>query len=514
MNVTNPENKLKSENPFNAVVIPAVHVPKPSGLDKSFDRKQKENPVTKLSTTSTHDEYPEQIWSDREEYELIDNQIKEEASEQSWENIEEAGEEKYQLTKIDKIPDTIANPEFDETAQLICVKKPYQYVNSISKAVLNKESSPQLEKICQNSEAIEPSQFDETAKLVWAKKSHQDVHDDSRLEVNLVRASLSHRNSPAQLKNNIRDNPIDRKSEFSNKFEEVQVNEVRKEQANAEDFQTLVTNEEMWNLQDSSESLKRTDQLDDLRSWGGHGSLNVFVSEDTWSWRPALRYFLKLWLPRLVDLLDMIMDFLVMCIIQSSGAQTMQGCFLFLPFVVLWGSRYNTSQFEAWYLDSLSKDNGDPPNSVLLNTLPWTGVPTVFLQECFFLLYMVFIFPLKFWIHQFKESGRPFQLSTSIYEESKVWYTQMLRLWFEDLPTIVLLFWLLCWNNHNISVVVFSLLMSILSSFRTLARIQDISRSRGEPICMVIFSTLLIPPHLTVIPHQELLPSRERLESL
>merc|ERR1719320_1619906 len=110
-----------------------------------------------------------------------------------------------------------------------------------------------------------------------------------------------------------------------------------------------------------------------------------------------------------MEILNILMDFIVMCTLRTSGARTFQGCFLFLPYVVLWGSRYNTSQFETWYLESLSKIKVTIPRKVWLNHLPWTGVPTVFLQECYFLLYIVFVFPKDFWMHYLQDGGRRFK---------------------------------------------------------------------------------------------------------
>jgi len=272
--------------------------------------------------------------------------------------------------------------------------------------------------------------------------------------------------------------------------------------------QRNITLQDRWRLLDGNESAVRGIPRDNLRWRIGDGCSNVFHPEEN-KICAKMEYFFFMWFPRLFELLVIYTDFLLMCFLHSSAARTMQGCFLFFPYVVLWGSQYNTSQFEAWYIRALSKEKVDMSIKTWLNTLPWTGVPTVFLQESYILMYMVYIFPIKFWRHQSRIEPRPFQLSRDIYDKSRLWYTRMLRLVFEDLPTVILLFFVLKWSQDNVSVVAFSLFTSIVSVLWTLTVLLTTATNRDQSILMVIFVALLIPPNFAMLPkHYGMTPRR------
>jgi len=276
------------------------------------------------------------------------------------------------------------------------------------------------------------------------------------------------------------------------------------------DVQRNQTMQERWMLLDGDESAVRGIPRDNLRWRVGDGASNVFHPADE-SCEPAWSYFFYMWFPRFLDLVDIMSDVIIMCSLESGAARTMQGCFLFFPYVVLWGSRYNTSQFEAWYIQSLSKEKLEMPMKAWVNTVPWTGIPTVCLLEWYVLMYMVYFFPIIFWRHQAQNQRRPFQLSRDIFDKSRDWYIRVLRLVFENLPTTVLLLVVLSWYEDSAKMVFFSMVTSIISISWTIAALVSTSASRGQPIHMVIISSLLIPPNFALLPkHYGLAPFERR----
>merc|ERR1719397_2293974 len=106
------------------------------------------------------------------------------------------------------------------------------------------------------------------------------------------------------------------------------------------DVQRNQTMQERWMLLDGDESAVRGIPRDNLRWRIGDGAGNVFHPENDQSCEPAIEYFLNMWLPRFFDLLDISSNVILMCLLSSGAARTLQGCFLFFPYVVLWGSKY------------------------------------------------------------------------------------------------------------------------------------------------------------------------------
>lgn len=194
-------------------------------------------------------------------------------------------------------------------------------------------------------------------------------------------------------------------------------------------------------------------------------------------------------MPWQIDFLDLLMDFILMFALRDPSARAMQGFFFLLPYIVLWSSSYNTSKYEAFY----SGETNGMSVMAWLNGLPWTGVPLVFLQEWYIVLYRVFAFPVIFWRHRYQDQTRRFQLSSGIYEKSKERYVQILRVVFEDLPTTLLLIVVLARGEDNGKLVFFSLTTSIVSCLCTMFALYLTVGRAGRPLYIEVFTTLMSP---------------------
>lgn len=198
-------------------------------------------------------------------------------------------------------------------------------------------------------------------------------------------------------------------------------------------------------------------------------------------------YFCDRWIPWSIYFLDLLMDLILTFSLHNPSARFIQGFLFFLPYIMLWSSRYNTYRYEKSYLQKSMV----LPITAWLNGLPWTGVPMVFVQEWYVILYRVFAFPLIFLKHRYQNPGRPFYLSSSIYNKSKARYVQVLRVVFEDLPTTLLLIVVLARRGDNTRVVFFSMITSLASCVCSIFALVMSADREGRPICLEVFTTLV-----------------------
>jgi len=197
-------------------------------------------------------------------------------------------------------------------------------------------------------------------------------------------------------------------------------------------------------------------------------------------------YFLDMWVPWLMLFLNLLMDFILMFSLANPYTRTIQGFLFFLPYIIFWRSSFNTSKYKEFYLIGRS----DMPITAWLNGLPWTGVPMVFLQESYVVLWRVIVFPIMFWRSRYQAPQRPFQLSRNIYNESKERYLQLLRVVFEDLPTILLLIVVLARHENNGKLIFFSMVTSLASCACSLFVLAIADRG-GKPIYLEVFTKLM-----------------------
>jgi len=203
--------------------------------------------------------------------------------------------------------------------------------------------------------------------------------------------------------------------------------------------------------------------------------------------RDACLYFADLWFPWFIVFLNILMDFILMFYLYSPYARSVQGFLFFLPYIIFWNSSYNTSKYEVHYL----MGRMDMPVTAWLNGLPWTGVPMVFLQESYLVLWRVIVFPGMFLKHRCEDAGRPFQLSGSKYDNNKEKYLQMVRVVFEDLPTTLLLIVVFAQRQDNGRVIFFSLVTSLASCACSIFAVIMSPERAGRPIYLEIFTILM-----------------------
>jgi len=214
------------------------------------------------------------------------------------------------------------------------------------------------------------------------------------------------------------------------------------------------------------------------------GNASIFDPEGH---RDACLYFADMWFPWFIVFLNILMDFILMFYLSSPIARSVQGFLLFLPYIIFWSSSYNTSKYEEFY----QMGRMDMPVTAWLNGLPWTGVPMVFLQESYLVLWRVIVFPGLFLRHRCEDAGRPFQLSGNMYNQSKDKYLQIVRVVFEDLPTTLLLIVVLAQRKDNGRVIFFSMVTSLASCACSIFAVVMSPGRGGRPIYLEIFTILM-----------------------
>lgn len=203
--------------------------------------------------------------------------------------------------------------------------------------------------------------------------------------------------------------------------------------------------------------------------------------------RGAGWYFIDMWVPWFIVLLNLLMDFILMFFLLNPYARAIQGFLFFLPWIILWNSRHNKSNYEKYYVN----EGSDMPLTAWLNGLPWTGVLMLFVQESYIVLWRVLVFPFKFWYQLYQFPQRPYHLSKSIYKKSKERYLQVVRVVFEDLPTALLLIVVLARREDNGKVIFFSMVTSLASCACSMFAIIVSEDRGGRPIYFEVFKLLL-----------------------